>query len=453
MRKNYFGLYILFFVLLSFTACKKDKGFGSNLLPEDNPLNLDYIEDEAITAHSLFESPLRTDRMLFNYLGYLEDPILGNTTGRVSIQYGLPSEVDTSLTPFTVESVSLNMYYDNFFGDTSIPVNLNVYRLQSKFNTNITYNSDFVPPYDHSPIGQLENYHYGSGFLKDSTGIISGHIEIPLENSYGEEIVNLLKTGLIRNDTLFYTRFPGLFIQPQDIQLGKAMVQLDLTNILGGVYLKLKDKNGEDLTFILPFSNSRFVHNNLEHQYQGSVVENAILNGGTGSQNQLYIQSQAGVKTEVAFENLSQYKGKLINKAVVEIYEVEKNPKSLRVLSVYPLMKGKSGENVAIKDYTSTYYGPTYVDSSQTDSHGEILYRYQVNITNLLKEYALGKVDFKSIYLTNYPVFSTESIFVLDQATTIQSQHIEPADLIFGSENYADSERRMRFKVWYSQPK
>ena len=453
MKRRKINFYILIFTLLSYTSCKKDTGFGSNLLPEDNPLELEFVEDDAISSRTVFENPLRTDRLLFNYLGFLEDPLYGSTKGSVSIQFGLPSEIDVSLAPYTLEDVSLKLYYDNTFGDTTAPVSIGVYQLLTKFNGNITYKSNYVPPYNSIPIGMIENYYYSDGFAKDSNGVINGLLEIPLEKSFGESVVDLIETGLIRNDTLLYAQFPGIFIQPLPSQTGKAMLQLDLTNLLGGVYLKLKDSQGEQHTFILPFSNTRFMHNSIEHQYSSSEIQRVVDNGGVGADGEMYIQSQAGVKTEVSFDNLDVYKGKLINKAVLEIYEVKKNPGSLRVLSVYPLMKGKNGENVALKDYTSNYYGPTYVDSTVNDQNGGKLYSYKVNITNLMKEYALGKTDFKSIYLTCYPVFSEDPIIVLDNSSTVLSQHIEPANLIFGSENYSDTERRMRFKVWYSQNK
>src|SRR5690606_23646830 len=117
-------------------------------------------------------------------------------------------------------------------------------------------------------------------------------------------------------------------------------MQLDLTHLSAGVYIELVDKEGKDQMFVLPFSNSTFTHTTLLQDYQGTRVEAAVQNGENISDGKLYIQSQAGVKTEIRFNNLEQYKGKLINKAVLEIYQVEK-PSSdfLRVLNVYPLLK------------------------------------------------------------------------------------------------------------------
>ena len=213
----------------------------------------------------------------------------------------------------------------------------------------------------------------------------------------------------------------------------------------------MTDKNGDDQIFVLSFSTSDFIHTSLINDYQGTVVDAAIQSGQNPIDDKLYIQSQAGVKTEVTLNNIEKFKGKLINKAVLEIYEVEKPLDDFyRVLNVYPLFKGTGGENIAIPDYTSSFYGPTYLDTLQTGSNGEKLVRYQVNITHLMNEYARGKISLSSIYLTNYPVFDLTPKFIIGD-NSVLSQNIEPASLIFGGPNYIDIEKRMKFKVWYSE--
>lgn len=456
MKNNQIAI-CLTVLLLIITACKKDNGFGSDLLPGENALDLIFHEDTEITTLSKFEDPLRTDRILFNYLGYIEDPVFGKTTASSTVQFGLPVDFDLSQAPFTVKSVTMYLFYDNHYGDTTLPVSITVHKLNSVMNSSVIYKSDYIPSYNSTPIGQVTNFLIQPNtpvLLRDTDTITAkGIIKFPIDMSFGEEVNTLLQTGLITNDTLFNSRFPGFYIQMNPSQKGKAMMQLDLTHLSAGVYIELVDKEGKDQMFVLPFSNSTFTHTTLLQDYQGTRVEAAVQNGENISDGKLYIQSQAGVKTEIRFNNLEQYKGKLINKAVLEIYQVEK-PSSdfLRVLNVYPLLKGSNGENVALSDYTSSFYGPALVDSSLTGINGEKLYRYQVNITNLMKDYAFGKKTFNSIYLTNYPVFDETPRFVLD-GNSVLSQHVEPASLIFGTPDYIDAEKRMKLKVWYTLSK
>ena len=449
MRNKFSPIWSLFALFIFFTSCKKDNGFGSSLLPGGSSIDLQYMEDTEIEAFSKYESPLRTDRMLFNYLGHLEDPVFGTTDAVASIQYGLPADVDLSKAPFTVVDANVFIFYDGYAGDTTQPVTFNVYELSQPFNELQTYNSSYQAPHSSSPLGTISNV-----LLKPNTNqpfrdtlSMKSFLKIPIDLAYGVRVKNLLETGLITNDTMFNARFPGLLVEADPSQQGKTMLQLDLTNLSSGLFLTLKDKDGKEFPYVLPFSSSNFVHTAFSHNYNGTPVSQGIADNTNSSE--LFIQSQAGVKTEVKFNNLTKYRGKLINKAVIEIYETRPPVNdSLRVLYVYPLLKGQSGENLALDDYSTSLFGPAKLDSIDAEGGGK-LYRYQVNITNLLNQYALGKKDFSSIYLTNYPVFSTTPKFILGSGA-VQVFHIEPSSLVFGNTNYIDPEKRMKFKVWYS---
>lgn len=444
-------------VLLVMYSCKKDNGFGSELLPNENALDLQYEESYDITTSTKFEDPLRTDRMLFNYLGYLEHPLFGSSTGSVAVQYGLPTELDLTLAPFTVESVQMYTFYDNHFGDTTAPVSLTVHPLTKAVNTSKIYKNNEMIPFESNAIGSIQDYYFTPNTpqkLRDNDTITSkGFFKIQLDNSYGEAVKNLLETGLITNDTLFFNRFPGLYLQPSLSQLGKTMVQLDLTHLSGGVYIYLKDKKGANQIFILPFSTTSFNHNTILHDYAGTLVESAVNSGENPLDEKLYLQTQAGTKVQVQLNDIEKYKGKIINKAILEVYEVEKPLTGyLRALNIYPLLKGQSGENVSLLDYAQNFYGPTYADTTLVGTDGQKLIKYNVNITNLMKDYVLGKKSFTSIYLANYPVFDDSPKFIVGD-NAVLSQHIEPASVILGSAKYPNSEKRMRLKVWYTNSK
>lgn len=454
MKKNIVAISLLA-ILVLFNACKKDNGFGSDLLPGENPLSLNYDDSTVLTVSSKYEDPLRTDRLLFNYLGHINHPIFGQTTANSAVQFGLPSDYDISLAPFTVKEVNMYLFYDGWVGDTTEAITLSVHSLSAPINTSAIYKSDFVPNFNSSVIGEVSNYliqpNTPKKIRETDTATTKGFIKFPIDLDYGIAVKNLLETGNITNDTLFNSKFPGIYIETSLAQKGKTMIQLDLTNLSGGIYLTMTDNKGVDQVFLLPFSSSDFVHTNFIQDYQGTIVDAAIQSGQNPIDDKLYIQSQAGVKTEVTLNNLEKFKGKLINKAVLEIYEVEKPLVNYyRTLNVFPLLKGTGGQNIAIPDYTANFYGPSKLDTLLKGSNGEKLYRYQVNITRLMNEYAMGKVDLSSIYLTNYPVFDLTPKFIVGNSSVL-SQHIEPASFIFGGPNYTDKEKRMKFKVWYSE--
>ena len=136
MKKNLITISLLAIVVL-FNACKKDNGFGSDLLPGENPLNLNYDDSTSLTVSSKYEDPLRTDRLLFNYLGHTNHPVFGQTTASATAQFGLPSDIDTSLAPFTLKEANMYLFYDGYVGDTTQAVTLSVHSLNSPINTSL----------------------------------------------------------------------------------------------------------------------------------------------------------------------------------------------------------------------------------------------------------------------------------------------------------------------------
>ncbi|MCO5231142.1 MAG: DUF4270 domain-containing protein [Chitinophagales bacterium] len=452
MRDIKFILMIAIVAVL--VSCKKDDGFGSNLLPQENHLNLTYDESYELKVSSKYESPLRTDRLMFNYLGYTENPIFGSTTASTAIQFGLPSKLSEDLGPFTVKDANLYLFYDAFVGDTLEPVSYTVHALSSEINTSIIYKSNEIIPFKSEELGALNNFliqpNIPQKLRENDTITAKSFLKFSLDKSYAEGIVQLLNEGVITNDTLLNRRFPGVYVQTRPSQKGKTILQLDLTHLTGGIYINLIDKKGEDQIFVLPFSTSNFMHTSLINDYQGSIVDNAIQSGTSPLEDKFYLQSQAGVKTEVEFLDIEKFKGKLINKAILEVSEVEAPLTNFkRVNGIYPLLKGSNGDNEALKDYTTAFYGPARMDTTVVGSDGVKIKKYEVNITNLLKDYALGKKDLKSIYLTNYPIFDLTPKFIIG-SNSVLSQYIEPASLIIGGPQYANPEKRMKFKVWYT---
>lgn len=446
---------ICLIVITTITACKKDNGFGSGSLPSESTLDLILDDNNEIEAITKFEDPLRTDRLLFNYLGHIDHPVFGKTTAKTTAQYGLPDNIELAKAPFEVKKAELYLFYDAFYGDTTAPVSISVKRLSSPINNSVTYRSNYIPSYATESLGELNDYllkpNTPQSFRDDDSIAFAGFVKIPIDIDYARELRDLLETGLITNDTLFNNRFPGLFIETTSAQPGKTMIQLDMTHIASGLYVTLSDKDDKEQTLVLPFTSTKFVHTFFSHDYEGTRVKNVIEDGLNNPDGKLYMQSQAGVKTEVKFLDLEKYKNKLINKAVLEIYEVENPVESfLRVLSVYPLKKGSTGKNVAVNDYLPDFYGPAYMDSSNVN--GSQLRKFEINITDLFKNYALGKNDFESIYLTNYPVFLEQPKFIINESS-VKSNNIEPATLIFGSPNYSDPQKRMKLKVWYTNKK
>jgi hypothetical protein len=445
--------------LLIFTSCKKDTGLGGDLLPGNNPLGLVYEESNELLVSTVLEQPLRTDRMFFNYIGTLQSPVFGTTTARSFIEISRPSTLPPdSLGPYTLKSVVLNLFYDKYFGDTTEPVTWDVFKVEQTPAKTSIFNSDFIPAYSQQKLGTLSNY-----LIKPNTPIKfseadttvgrTNFLQIKLENFLGFSFINLLSSETLKRDSLFWAYFPGLYIQPSPLQPGKTMLQMNYTELAGGIYVTMKNRNGVDVTMVFPIATASFYHTAFAHNYAGSLIESAINSTEVGSQV-AYIQSQAGVKTWIQFPALDKYKYKLINKAVIEIYEVDSPAiNTPRPRNIFPLKKGTDGKNEAILDYSSGFYGPARIDTSTRDEFGNRIVKYQLNISNYFKDLVFGKNENNGIYLTNYPIFDPTPGFIFNQGNIIQSQYVEPSSVIIGGPAHPDTSKRMRLKVWYSMRK
>ena len=459
MRFTFPGIIMAGAIIMVLVSCKKDSGFGGDLLPGDNPLGLIYEESNELLVSTVLEQPLRTDRMFFNYIGTLQSPVFGTASARSFIEISRPSTLPPdSLGPYTLKSVVLNVFYDKYFGDTTVPITWEVFKVDRSPTKTAIFNSDFSPAFSQQKLGTLSNYLIKPNtpikFSEaDTTAGRTNFLQIRLENFLGFSFINQLASQTLRRDSLFWAFFPGLYVQPSPLQPGKAMLQMNYTDLAGGIYLTLKNKNGVDVTVVFPIATASFYHTGFSHNYAGTLIESIINSTEAGGQV-AYIQSQAGLKTWIQFPGLDKYKGKLINKAIIEVYEVDTPAiNTPRPRNIFPLRKGADGKNEAILDYSSSFYGPARIDTSTKDSLGNKIVKYQLNISNYFKDLVFEKKDNNGIYLTNYPIFDPTPGFIFNQGNIIQSQYVEPSSAIIGGPAHPDPSKRMRLKVWYSMPK
>jgi hypothetical protein len=445
--------------LLVFSACKKDNGFGSSALPADDTIGLLYDDSTQLIVSSVYEAPLRTDRLLFNFLGGLQSPVFGSAAANNIIEVARPLNVlPDSLGPYTLKSVVLNLFYDKFFGDTTMPVNWEVTMLRRPMQRTIIYRSDFVPDAGDQVVGRMTNPFIQPNTPQkfsedDTTAGRTSLLQFKLDDFIGFSLINQMKSETLTNDSIFRNYFPGIYIKSPTADAGKVMLQMNHTDALAGIYVYMKNGAGQDVAMVLPIAASTFLHTGFTHRYQGSQVASAASSTIAGREK-AYIQAQAGVKTMIHIQNPERFKGKLINKAVLEIYEVEEPAiNTPRPRTIFPLRRGADGRNEALLDYTAAFYGPAPLDTFSQGSDGKKLVRYSINISNYMKLLALGKEQNNGIYLTPYPIFDLTPGFILQQASIVQPQYIEPSSVVIGGPQYGNPEKRMRLKVWYSLPK
>jgi hypothetical protein len=459
MMPSKFQLICLTALVLLLSACKKDQGIGSNILPDTDNLGFLFDDSTELFVQTIKESPLRSDRMLYNYLGYLESTAFGSSTANTVIELVRPQTVPSdSLAPFTLESVSLNLVYDNYYGDTTVPVDIEVFQLQSLIDKSIVYNADYNFNTSMIPVGRASSYLYKPNTLvkltaDDTTSGTKGLLKIPMENYFGYALLNQIKTKTYNTDSLFKLYLPGLKVAVSNASKGKAMIQFNLSDAKCGLNVYARNKKGDKFTLFFPISPSLFYHSKFEHNYLGSLVGSS-LNSIQAGDEKCYLQSQSGTKVWVKFGNVEKFRNALINKAVIEVVELNATDNNTpKPRSIFPLKRTFDGGNTSLEDYSSNLFGPAPLDTTKTREDGSKIVKYQINISNYFQDFVLGKQDTFGIHLTNYPLFSQTPGFVLQTGTIVLSNYVEPSTIILAGPKNGDITRRMKLKVWYTLPK
>jgi len=429
--------FLLLPAILLFQGCKKDISTIGLDLKEDL-LNAVFTDTVTLTAHSVKEDTLNTTGLIFNYLGYLNDPVFGTTTSSIYTQI-LPSGNILSFGGVQdCDSIVLTLRYTGgFYGDTTKgSFAIEIYELNESMSSSTTYYQNHTIDNKHENLTCPVTY--PSGFIlkpKPNTKVklkgdtlLEPHIRIRLKDELGHRF--LRNVNEMKSDDAFKRYFKGLYISANPNGDNGCLVNFSLVNSLSGIQLYYKE-NGKAKQFSLIVKNPDAVRfNSYKHDYKDGITTQTIEEG----KEKLYIQAMGGVKTKVAFPSIKALKeingGKIvINKAELVITNIGEN------LDLYPTptrlgiqgVNKSSGNLVIIPDAITggaNYYGGEY-NASKSE--------YRFRITRYLQDI---------IWKGNYEPY----IYLVTEGAAAY-----PYRLVFKGTNTADITKRLRLEVYYTE--
>nr|MBS0037514.1 DUF4270 family protein [Saprospiraceae bacterium] len=323
------SIYIWLVLALLIGACNDPSFVGSDLLEDDiidyeTTENFDFdLKIAPSDSVAVFDL---VDRVSTHRIGQVYDPYFGTTRAALAVQ--LLSEtpaLDTSEV-IVIDSVVLSMVYDleGFYGDTLLPMGLEVYRLLEFYDprSEVLY-SDHSYPTSASPIGtklnftpkprtpiirQVPNEENGTDTVQ-----LAPQIRIPLDHSIGEELLSLDSVSLM-SDSVFVSQFPGIFITPT-AQNGSLMGVHTTSRRTVLTVFYTGDGTSRSRSYIT--QSNWIVGQTYSHDYTGAEVESKI----NESQNEeLVVQGLTGLGTRINIHGLEQLEGKLINQARLRVF-------------------------------------------------------------------------------------------------------------------------------------
>ncbi|MFL2568343.1 MAG: DUF4270 family protein [Flavobacteriales bacterium] len=365
MTRLYFSFLILAIFVL--TSCDDPGVVGLEVQPSSDKIeifsnNLSQTDSlPALTISTESVDSLRTDETSSLLLGTIyTDPYFGENRGAFVTQIALTeSNIDLGNNP-VVDSVVMSYSYSGYYGDlstiTGIAVNYSdiyiyqdsIYYSNHQFSGSPTGSEDLLLDFTISP--------------DTSTSPI---LKMILENSIGQQILDLGNSSLIDNET-FQENFGLLWINEYSPTPNSI------------IYL---NPSGSNSNFTVYYHNSTSDTLSLSFALDGDAARINLFNDKPISNlnldpNLSYIQSMAGYKANIALENINFIKedleGKAINKVTLSLnanddsfYPPHENLSLVRVDS--------DGNNVFLSDLSVegvTHFGGEY-------SNG----KYEFNIT------------------------------------------------------------------------
>ena len=374
----------LFLISLIFFSCDESSQLGLEVQPSSDKieifnasLNQNSSNPSFILSTESVDS-LRSDEPSLLLLGAIDDPIFGENLGSFITNLSLSqSNIDLGNNP-VVDSVVMSYSYSGYYGDlaslTDIAVNY----------TDLFIYKDSVYYSNH----QFNNSAGGSedlliDFTISSDTSISPMLKVNLENSIGQQILDLGNNGLLDNET-FQSNFGFLWFNNFSTQ-SNAIIYLNPSgsNSEFKIYYHNDDSDSLHLDFVLDGESARI---NL---FNEKPISNLLIDGSKS-----YVQSMAGFQTKIELQNIDIIDSLLVNKAINKVtlsFNVTDDSEYISHENLSLVRIDSSGNNVFLKDLSvegATHFGGELESS-----------KYEFNITRFFNSYLNDETYTDELYI------------------------------------------------------
>ena len=313
--------------------------FNGEVINEIDSLN-PPLYSLSLSTHS--EDSLRTDETTSLLLGSISssyDPIFGLNEGSFLTQISLSeNNVDLGENP-VVDSVVFSYSYSGYYGDLTSPtsiavkyVDLNIYK-DSVYYSNHQFSGAFASTED-----------LLLDFTISSDTSISPILKMTLDNSIGQQILDLGNSTLVDNET-FQQNF-GCFSFNEYSSIANSIIYLN--------------PSGSNSNFTIYYHNSISDTLSLSFALDGDAARINLFNDKPLSNLNInseysYVQSMSGFRTNIEIENLDNLRldlaGKSINHASLNFNVTDFDTYSPHD-KLFLVRENSEGSNVFLTDFT-----------------------------------------------------------------------------------------------------
>ena len=301
------------------------------------------INNDSITnfnISTLSEDSLRSDESLHLLLGQINDPVFGENKGAFVTQMLLPANNIEAIQDVVVDSVFITYSYTDFYGDLneSNDLDISVFKLEEDIFKDSVYYSNFNPTISSTNLGIGNTIYEG-----DSSS--SAYINIKLDNSVGQELIDATGSSSMIDDESFLEFFKGLYIEAS---ASNTILYLNPTadkSRFSVYYHEIDVDTAVSLDFEIGGNAARI---NLFNDKDSSFL--------IEEEESSYLQSMSGHKVKFEFTTIDSYwkqqlSGKAINKVTID-FEIEEDGSYDSHEKLYLVREKEDGKIVFLTDFT-----------------------------------------------------------------------------------------------------
>lgn len=396
-------------LVLFFASCKKDSDVGIGIQPEEDIIGLYSTDAVPLVTSTVLEDSLRTDETPTVVIGTCEDQIFGTTKCGMFSQFSIPDnlqDINFQSNGFAIlDSAVLMLSYNfDYYGDTLAPQTFNVYQMTEPLYKDSVYYSNHAKSYYPGAIGSLTFEPHPRRSVVIDTNSLAAHVRIPINYNWAQQIFaqGTGASGQLHSNTTWRDYMNGLYIESGST--GKNLLYFNPLDTLTGLRLYYHTSTAAT-SFSFVVNSTTPYYSYYQHDYSSSIFASSI--GQTGLAN-VYVQSNAGVKTKIEFPTLNDWYNNLgyeaaINKAELVIFGVpdpnapDNFPLNTRMFVTSIDSVGK--EHLLIDMFESSgYYGGSLNTTTNV---------YKINIARYIQSILTGDQQNNGLYLKE--IFGTEN--------------------------------------------
>ena len=327
------------FLLLAVTLSCNDPDIIGLDLPGTSKFTINNDSITNFTINTISEDSLRSDESQALLLGEIDDPVFGKNKGSFCTQILLPYNNISTINNIVVDSVFFTYSISSHYGDLneSEDLDVEVYELFQDIYKDSNYYSSYS--FDYSSNNLVTNQ-----FINEGDSNSSAYINIQLENSFGEMIIQETGGANMIDNVSFLNFFKGFYVKATASNTILYLNPAADKSKFSIYYHSVGVDTAVSLDFEIGGDAARI---NLFNTKEINNINPAI--------NEVFIQSMAGYKAEFDFTNIeniqSYFIGKAINRVTLNFKAFENSNYSPHE-KLYLVRETNEGKTVFLTDFT-----------------------------------------------------------------------------------------------------